>query len=204
MGQLVKYMHYGLRNKQMMPDVYMEKLMDYKNETNKRLNHISSAYSEEACRNIIVEVGFGQGPLRRDHCYGIMEGVDYLILGQENPNNLGLPDLPSIEFSYENVTDELTFHWFKHHIMCRQHLWICDDESNNKEVPKNQKKNKPSGSGGSKKNRRKNKNSSEAGSSKSQTVNFGGSRRNLLGRLSSRKPEENIKGIKTLNRSNKN
>merc|ERR1712226_229936 len=177
MGQLVKYMHYGLRNKQMMPDVYMEKLMDYKNETNKRLNHISSAYSEEACRNVIVEVGFGQGPLRRDHCYGIMEGVDYLILGQENPNNLGLPDVPSIEFSYENVADELTFHWFKHHIMCKEHPWICNDGSSDGGVPKkNQKKNKPSGSG-SKKSRRKNRNSSGAESSKSKTVAAGGPRK---------------------------
>ena len=57
-----------------------------------------SAYSEEACKNIITEEGFGHGPLRRDHGYELMKGVNYLILGQENPNNLGLPDVPSIEF----------------------------------------------------------------------------------------------------------
>jgi len=131
-----------------------------------------------------------------------MEGVDYLILGQENPNNLGLPDVPSIEFSYENVADELTFHWFKHHIMCKEHPWICNDGSSDEGVPKNQKKNKPSG-GGSKKSRRKNKNSSGAESSNSHSVSVGGSRRNLLDSLSSRKPEEQKIRIKSLNRCKK-
>ncbi|XP_075263952.1 uncharacterized protein LOC142355779, partial [Convolutriloba macropyga] len=38
--QIDKYLHYGLRNRQMLPDAYFSKLTDYSNET-KQLNHVS-------------------------------------------------------------------------------------------------------------------------------------------------------------------
>ena len=41
--QIDKYLHYGLRNRQMMPDAYFSKLTDYSNET-KQLNHVSVSF----------------------------------------------------------------------------------------------------------------------------------------------------------------
>ena len=41
--QIDKYLHYGLRNRQMLPDAYFSKLTDYSNET-KQLNHVSVSF----------------------------------------------------------------------------------------------------------------------------------------------------------------
>ena len=68
----------------------------------------------------------------------------------------GIPDMPSIDFSYHNVRNELTFHWFKHNIMCKSHSWICEQDKNDEPSEKNkEQKNKNKTGGGSKKSRRK-------------------------------------------------
>ena len=42
---------------------------------------------------------------------------------------LGISLIDSKTFGYGNVTEELTFHWFKHNMMCKGNPWICDGEN---------------------------------------------------------------------------
>ncbi|XP_063726948.1 uncharacterized protein LOC134854572 [Symsagittifera roscoffensis] len=127
--QTRKYMQNGLTNRQMSPYEYMLKLTDYDDEHNKPLNHISAFYIPDICQNAILEVGFGPGKLQRDHFRGAREGASYLIMGQEFGQAVGIPDMNSSSFPYEDPGRFLTFHWFKHNIMCRDHLWICEPNS---------------------------------------------------------------------------
>ena len=82
------------------------------------------------CANMILEVGFGHGKLRRSHHPAVKEGSPYFLLGREY-EDLGLRDVDTKSFSYHNITEELTFHWFKHSIMCRDNKWICEEDSPN-------------------------------------------------------------------------
>ena len=99
-----------------------------------------------------MEVGFGPGPLRRDHYENVVEGAPYLIPGFEF-GHLGNPKMPSFSFDYYNPGELLTFGWFKQHIMCQGQPWICgknEEKSNQKQA-----KGKTDWRSGSKKNRRK-------------------------------------------------
>ncbi|XP_075264719.1 uncharacterized protein LOC142356806 isoform X2 [Convolutriloba macropyga] len=149
--QVDKYIINGLLHKQIAPDEYMDKLMDY-SEHNKTLNFISATYLPSVCQNVILEVGFGTGNLRRAHHGSVVEGAPYVMAGREL-GDVGIRQIDSKIFDYHNITNELTFHWFKHDIMCRDHPWICKDGAGS-----SSEKGKKSGKGsGSKKSRRKNK-----------------------------------------------
>ena len=78
------------------------------------------------CSNVIIEVGFGPGNFRRSHQPTVVEGAPYVILGREL-EDAGLRHMASAYFNYSTVDQELTFHWFKHNIMCRDNAWICDE-----------------------------------------------------------------------------
>ena len=113
------------------------------------------------CSNIIVEIGFGPGIFRRSHHPNVVEGAPYVILGRE-VKDLGLPHVDSTIFNYTTVAQELTFHWFKHNIMCRDNAWICDETLPRKKPGASEGKGSSGGasanekkSGGSKKGRRK-------------------------------------------------
>ncbi|XP_063715250.1 uncharacterized protein LOC134842723 [Symsagittifera roscoffensis] len=124
--QVKKYLIYGLHNKEWNPDEYMDKLANYEDE-NRTLNYISATYFAPVCQNIILEIGFGPGNLKRSHHITVKEGEPYLLAGMEM-GGLGIAHVESKSFSYSNITQELTFHWFKHNIMCRDNPWICEEE----------------------------------------------------------------------------
>ncbi|XP_075264728.1 uncharacterized protein LOC142356825 isoform X2 [Convolutriloba macropyga] len=122
-AQTEKYMVNGLQNRGMTPDEYMHKLTDYDNE-DKPLNFLSAMYIPWLCQNILLDVGFGPGPLRRDHHPNIAQGAPYIIAGKEFPD-VGIPHIRTKYINFEDPGSELTFHWFKHNIMCEDHPWIC-------------------------------------------------------------------------------
>ena len=41
-----------------------------------------ASYFESLCVNVILEVGFGQGPLVRNHFANVVEGQPYMIIGK--------------------------------------------------------------------------------------------------------------------------
>ncbi|XP_075259457.1 uncharacterized protein LOC142351213 [Convolutriloba macropyga] len=123
--QTMKYLVHGLHNKEWNPQQYISKLTDYDNET-KPLNYISAMGLSARCENLILEVGFGPGDLRRSHHNSVVEGAPYVIAGrQHNFDDIGIPHIDSRAFDYENPGEHLTFHWFKHNIMCKGQPWIC-------------------------------------------------------------------------------
>ena len=133
---------------------------------------------------MIMDIGFGPGNLRRDHHASVVEGAPYVILGR-GFGNLGISEIDSVTFDYWNVTSELTFHWFKHNIMCKGNPWICEFEDHvvhkieKKKDSIQMKKDKKAAGGGNKKSRRKNQ-KAKGGASTSKSA---GPRRRLSQRL---------------------
>ncbi|XP_063722773.1 uncharacterized protein LOC134850910 [Symsagittifera roscoffensis] len=117
--QVAKYVHYGY-SKQLTPHEYYEKLVDY-TEQHKRLNFLRAYFDPTVCLNFIVEVGFGTGPMNND--------IGFL----RQQSRLAFPPAPGVHprlFSSENPENEITFHWFKHNIMCVSQPWICNEGAN--------------------------------------------------------------------------
>ena len=114
---------------------------------------LQATYSKEACSNVISEVGFGPGPLRRVHHSNVREGTSYLILG--NDFSKGIPGMPSMTIDFFDPGSQLTFHWFKHHIMCQDHPSICGQQSPRRKTRTKQMKKQFKDSGGKKTRRRK-------------------------------------------------
>lgn len=147
--QVDKYIIHGLlRKKKIAPDDYLEKLMNYKDE-NRTLNFIMATYLPNVCQNMILEVGFGPGQLRTSFHPSVVEGAPYVLAGEEL-GDVGIGQIQSKTFDFYNVRSELTFRWFKHNIMCRDHQWICQDEAESS----NQKLNMKKGGGGKKGSRK--------------------------------------------------
>ena len=48
------------------------------------------------------------------------------MAGRDLPQ-LGINHIDTRVFDYQNPGKHLTFHWFKHTIMCRDNAWICED-----------------------------------------------------------------------------
>ena len=103
------------------------------------------------CKNMIVEIGFGPGPLHRNP-RTISLGAPYVILGHEY-SDYGIPGVESATFDFENPGQNLTFHWFKHNIMCKEHPWICGYIA--EEPSRNYEEGESSRRRGSKKSQRK-------------------------------------------------
>ncbi|XP_075265059.1 uncharacterized protein LOC142357303 [Convolutriloba macropyga] len=122
--QTATYVVFGLQNQRMSPQEYLNKLMDYK-EDNKPLNFIAAYYSSEVCKNIIFQVGFGPGLLERYPHRQVLEGVPYVIPGEDFDSTVAIPGLKSVTFDYYHPERTLTFTWFKHNIMCKDNPWIC-------------------------------------------------------------------------------
>ncbi|XP_075258955.1 uncharacterized protein LOC142350858 [Convolutriloba macropyga] len=151
-AQSMKYLLYGHLRRKMNPEDYMEKLMEYWDEDNKPLNFITAVHLPLVCKNLIVEVGFGPGNLTRN-LIPVKYGAPYIILGKEFPG-YGIPGVNTTLFDWADPGKILTFHWFKHNIMCKEHPWICGriEQRTSAETSQTSKK---SGRKGSKKNRRK-------------------------------------------------
>ncbi|XP_075258824.1 uncharacterized protein LOC142350754 [Convolutriloba macropyga] len=156
--QTMKYLFYGQLRKKWSPEQYLEKLTEYWDEDNKPLNLITAVYLPIVCRNLIIEIGFGPGNLTRNY-NSVRPGLPYLILGGEEYGDFGIPGLRTITFDFENPGQHLTFHWFKHNIMCKDHPWICGHIAESSSNKKDNKKEDSEKKGGNKKNKRK-KNSS--------------------------------------------
>ncbi|XP_075258291.1 uncharacterized protein LOC142350342 isoform X2 [Convolutriloba macropyga] len=180
-AQVRRYLVWGYHNKGMNPDEYMNKLTDYQDE-DKPLNFIAAVGLANECENVILEVGFGPGNLRRSHHMSINEGAPYVLAGRQH-DDFGNPLYDSRAFEYENPGQHLTFHWFKHNIMCKDHPWICQPKTTKNSSTGDNKDDgeastsKKSSKGGSKKNRRK----QQANTNKNkQPVNQSSRRRHLL------------------------
>ncbi|XP_075258826.1 uncharacterized protein LOC142350756 [Convolutriloba macropyga] len=163
-SQVRKYEKYGLQFQNIQPDDYLAKLMDY-NEDGKTLNYVSAVYASKLCMNMLMDIGFGPGQLRRDHHVTVVEGAPYVLVGR-GFGDLGLPEIDSVTFDYWNISSQLTFHWFKHEIMCKGSPWICGDtdeemsklyEKGESSASRQNDKKESKKASGSKKNRRKNK-----------------------------------------------
>ncbi|XP_075258603.1 uncharacterized protein LOC142350600 [Convolutriloba macropyga] len=156
-GQTTKYLMYGHLRKKWDPQQYMDKLMEYWDEDNKPLNYLIAVYIPIVCCNLIVEVGFGPGNLTRNF-NSIDPGAPFVILGSEF-DEFGIPGLrESPKFDFYNPGRNLTFHWFKHNIMCLEHPWICGNVGDSSKPGR-----KGKGKKGSKKSRRKNNQSDSLG-----------------------------------------
>merc|ERR1712150_451588 len=110
------------------------------------------------CKNVITEVGFGPGNLVKN-LDRTLAGAPYVILGREY-NQHGLPHMDSQTFDWDNPAQNLTFHWFKHNIMCKSQPWICEEEGKktNKDTAKKDKgKEGKSGKKGRRNNRKSTK-----------------------------------------------
>ena len=111
---------------------------------------LQAVYIPIVCSNLIVEVGFGPGNLTRNFD-SIEPRAPFMILGSEF-KEFGIPGLrESPKFDFDNPGRNLTFHWFKHNIMCLEHPWICGNVEENVSKPGRKGKGKK----GSKKSRRK-------------------------------------------------
>ena len=53
------------------------------------------------CQNLILEVGFGPGKLRRSHHKTVVEGAPYVLAGKEL-GGIGIIHINSTEFDYDN------------------------------------------------------------------------------------------------------
>ena len=105
---------------------------------------------------MIIELGFGPGNFRHNFA-NVSPGDPFVILGREY-SEFGLPYVNTQYFDYDNPGQNLTFHWFKHNIMCKEKPWICSGGSS-REASTTSKKGSKKGKG-SKKNRRKHQTSS--------------------------------------------
>jgi len=158
-AQIRRYLVFGYHNRNWSPGEYLEKITNYEDEY-KPLNFLAAAWSSETCENIILEVGFGPGNFRRSHHQSVKEGEPYIMAGEQH--QIGIPHVASRAFPYDNPGQFLTFHWFKHNIMCKAQPWIC--EENEKEPKEDTKKEKKVKTGcGSKKSKRKNKKPDQSG-----------------------------------------
>ncbi|XP_075258814.1 uncharacterized protein LOC142350745 isoform X2 [Convolutriloba macropyga] len=104
-NQVEKYLIFGLLHKSMSPDQYMFKLTDYDDE-DKPLNFISAFYMPHVCQNLILDIGFGPGKLRRDHHNSVVAGAPYVLAGKEL-GGIGIPKIPSKQFDFENPGDKV-------------------------------------------------------------------------------------------------
>ena len=102
----------------MRPHEYIKKLTDY--DEDKRLNLISAYYFPDCEVNIIIRLGFGEGPLiREDTVFGMLRQVP------DKPYLLKFDKEWSEHIPYEDPGYFLTFRWFKQNVMCKEQPWIC-------------------------------------------------------------------------------
>ena len=93
----------------------MLKITDFSSGPRKHLNYIDAVYSEDLCANVIVQVGFGIGPL------GIANGNNdsqIFMLPQGTMENAFL-------FTRATIEARLNFDWFKLNYVCQEQPWIC-------------------------------------------------------------------------------
>ena len=69
-------------------------------------------YNKRLCVNVIAEIGFGPGALKKK---GAHDAV-YIL----NPNEKGI-----FFFSQDHIQTQLTFDWFKRNIICDEQEWVC-------------------------------------------------------------------------------
>ena len=98
---------------------YYERLTDY-SENDKRLNFIMAFYSPVCEANVIMELGFGIGDLKRPNQF---EGYRTHRPGLSYILKVGSQWTPRIP--YENPEDFLIFSWFKKNLICAAQPWIC-------------------------------------------------------------------------------
>ena len=122
LGQFSKYFIFGFTQLIFTPADYKKKLTDY-SVRKKKLNEIRAYYFEECDLNIITQVGFGRGKLRRSsHGTAVMKplkDVNYFL--KVGPSWIIIP--------YHNPGRFLTFPWFKKNVMCQEQPWICEESA---------------------------------------------------------------------------
>ena len=124
-GQNYYYFTYGYRDALLTPREYLTKLTDY-SEGDNHLNYIMSYFSPECSTNIITKIGFGTGRLKRSNESDVLRYEESGAPYQLKVGHRWTPKIP-----YYNPDDFLTFHWFKHSVMCKDQSWICEHESTN-------------------------------------------------------------------------
>ncbi|XP_075247495.1 uncharacterized protein LOC142340687 [Convolutriloba macropyga] len=115
------YLLFGYDNG-LSPQQYYNRVTDFSATTLtssghslKRLNIIKAYYDPKICANIIVRLGFGQGEL---HLSGSVTHTPFIFPPHGNEENI-------VFFSYAGIRNELTFDWFKKHVVCVAQSWIC-------------------------------------------------------------------------------
>ena len=96
-------------------------MTDY-SEDGKRLNDLESFYLPLCNVNVITKIGFGFGLLKRR---SLSESEGKPLPGA--PYQLKVGPHWSPEIPYHNPEEFLTFHWFKHNLMCKDQPWICQE-----------------------------------------------------------------------------
>ena len=124
--QCAMYELMGFRLMNLTPVEYTSNLLNYDDDdNNKKLNLIWSFFHRECQVNIISKLGFGPGPLKR-FIYMMgpsapRPGFPYLLkIGSEGW---------TLDIPYENPEDFVTYEWFKINVICKDQMWICEQNS---------------------------------------------------------------------------
>ncbi|XP_075256211.1 uncharacterized protein LOC142348663 isoform X2 [Convolutriloba macropyga] len=108
------YKQFGQKNG-MTPYEYLDVVMNF-TDHNRKLNYIKGHFDRHLSTNVIIELGFGTGPLKKS---GLNQNCSMYML---TPNRSG--DL--YYFIGNQIDHFLSFDWFKNNIMCDEHWWICE------------------------------------------------------------------------------
>ncbi|XP_075259519.1 uncharacterized protein LOC142351253 [Convolutriloba macropyga] len=114
--QIGSYMRHGQPNGY-SPDLYVSRLSDFRSD-GKGLEFVKVRYNSRLCLNVIYELSFGNTRA---------EG-DFMVRGGEDHADFIFPPNPSGYyqiFQYDNLRRDITFDWFKFHIVCPEKPWIC-------------------------------------------------------------------------------
>ncbi|XP_075257939.1 uncharacterized protein LOC142349956 [Convolutriloba macropyga] len=114
--QSTKYIELG-QHKGVSPAEYIRKITDFSSDT-KQLVFIKVRHEPDMCMNVVTQVGFGKGTLKK---LGVKPATHYLIppLGRSKVHIILANDLTKV----------LTFSWFKTQVICHEKPWMCDERS---------------------------------------------------------------------------
>ncbi|XP_075242040.1 uncharacterized protein LOC142336936 isoform X1 [Convolutriloba macropyga] len=105
------------------PEEYLSRVTDF-SAKGKILNSIKVHYDCELDKNIILELGFGKGPLRTIQT-GLLKNASFFLI--PSPTNVQPGNKLKKQYAFRNeyIENNLAFNFFRSKIICREQQWIC-------------------------------------------------------------------------------